>query len=193
MRPAKVSREVAERLMAEARARGQHPKPLPVLKPRKPIGRGKGLGRTTRRIRRSPAARARIAAWPALRASIIERDNGTCLVCGAKNAFGLTAHHVQFRSQLGPDDPWNLATVCQGPGLSGCHFSRCHGTESKSVRRLLWNKLAILYTDSYIRDLDGNASPAPSALVEAHARASGRGNQTTDNRVGKRLLGMEVQ
>ena len=46
--------------------------------------------------------------------SILQRDNWKCRSCGMRSA--LNVHHIQFRSQQGPDKSWNLITLCQA-----CH------------------------------------------------------------------------
>lgn len=47
-------------------------------------------------------------------AHIRERDGHRCRVCGV--AQNLHVHHILFRSQGGPDEDWNLITLC-----SSCH------------------------------------------------------------------------
>lgn len=41
---------------------------------------------------------------------IWERDGWLCRACGLRN--NLHCHHVQFRSEGGPDESWNLITLC---------------------------------------------------------------------------------
>ena len=45
---------------------------------------------------------------------VLERDGWKCRNCGSREQ--LHVHHVVYRSQLGPDEDWNLCTLC----------SRCH-------------------------------------------------------------------
>jgi 5-methylcytosine-specific restriction endonuclease McrA len=53
-------------------------------------------------------------AYRALCKSILQRDCWKCRSCGSRNA--LHEHHIVFRSQQGPDEAWNLITLC-----SSCH------------------------------------------------------------------------
>lgn len=57
---------------------------------------------------------------PGVRAEVLERDNWTCqahrqgfaleLPCGGP----LVVHHIRLRGPLGPDEAWNLLTLCDG-------------------------------------------------------------------------------
>jgi len=49
-----------------------------------------------------------------LKTYILRRDYWRCRAYGSRN--DLQVHHVIFRSQGGPSESWNLATVC-----FGCH------------------------------------------------------------------------
>ena len=44
------------------------------------------------------------------------RDGHRCTAPGCTAIVSLEEHHLWFRSQGGPDDPWNLSAVCLG-----CH------------------------------------------------------------------------
>lgn len=58
-------------------------------------------------------------------AAVDRRDHGRCRVCAKKCALGSTfsdraeRHHVRPKSLGGPDDTWNLATLCVD-----CHDAR---------------------------------------------------------------------
>ena len=52
--------------------------------------------------------------YAALRKVILTRDHWKCRSCGSRN--NLHVHHIQFRSQQGPDASWNLITLC-----NACH------------------------------------------------------------------------
>lgn len=45
-----------------------------------------------------------------------ERDSGTCRGCGTSRS--IEVHHIVYRSHGGPDEEWNLISLCQ----------RCHGS-----------------------------------------------------------------
>ena len=47
--------------------------------------------------------------------SVYQRDGWRCRAC--KSRSNLQAHHVQYKSQGGPDASWNMATLCHS----------CHG------------------------------------------------------------------
>ena len=46
--------------------------------------------------------------------AILQRDGWKCRSCGMRNS--LHVHHIVFRSQQGPDEAWNLITLC-----NACH------------------------------------------------------------------------
>jgi hypothetical protein len=48
------------------------------------------------------------------------RDRFVCQVPGCTLRAG-AGHHLRFRSDLGPDEPWNLLFVCWGHHLLGIH------------------------------------------------------------------------
>jgi len=45
---------------------------------------------------------------------VLNRDGYKCRSCRSRN--NLHVHHLQYRSQQGPDASWNLITLC-----NGCH------------------------------------------------------------------------
>ena len=45
---------------------------------------------------------------------VLGRDGWKCRHCGLRQM--LHVHHVQYRSEMGPDESWNLLTLC-----SYCH------------------------------------------------------------------------
>lgn len=64
------------------------------------------------------------AAWKALSWKVFNRDGGCCRICGRALKFNCDdpredadAHHIIFRSAGGPNETWNLITVCAFP----CH------------------------------------------------------------------------
>ena len=59
--------------------------------------------------------------------NVRERDHYRCRVCGT--AQMVEVHHILFRSQGGPDEDWNLITLCKQ-----CHM-RAHGTEQPRLKR----------------------------------------------------------
>lgn len=62
-------------------------------------------------------------------ALVRERDHYGCRVCGS--AQMLEVHHILFRSQGGPDEDWNLISLCKQ-----CHM-RAHGAGDRLKRDLL--------------------------------------------------------
>jgi hypothetical protein len=55
------------------------------------------------------------SAWRRLAAAIKRRDGYQCQICGDRRGDPycvLNAHHVIPRSAGGPNEPWNLITVC---------------------------------------------------------------------------------
>ena len=55
--------------------------------------------------------------------NIKERDYYRCRACGYGQ--NLHVHHIIYRSHGGPDEPWNLITLCKR-----CHDT-AHGLNSK--------------------------------------------------------------
>jgi 5-methylcytosine-specific restriction endonuclease McrA len=53
---------------------------------------------------------------------ILSRDGYKCRNCGWRT--NLSVHHIIFRSQGGPDEDWNLVTLC----------TSCHDGIHKDVR-----------------------------------------------------------
>lgn len=49
---------------------------------------------------------------PVVREAVRERDNHRCKYCGKGGDF-LEIHHVNYRSQGGPDEAWNLILLCR--------------------------------------------------------------------------------
>ena len=49
-----------------------------------------------------------------LRQYVFGRDGWRCRNCGYRG--NLHVHHIKFRSDNGPDEDWNLVTLCDG-----CH------------------------------------------------------------------------
>lgn len=48
---------------------------------------------------------------PELKAEVRARDSHRCRWCGARGV-ALEVHHILYRSQGGPDEEWNLITLC---------------------------------------------------------------------------------
>ena len=48
--------------------------------------------------------------YKALCRDVLDRDGWRCRNCGYRQA--LHTHHVQFRSEGGLDESWNLVTIC---------------------------------------------------------------------------------
>jgi hypothetical protein len=84
--------------------------------------------------------RAALVHYFAERQKAFTRDARRCRVCGKP---GCETHHIIARSQGGPDDSWNLATVCSNRLDGGCH-------------QLL---------TSHIVTMRGNADDGPNGLV----------------------------
>lgn len=47
-------------------------------------------------------------------AKVLARDGYKCRHCGYRQ--NLHAHHIVYRSEMGPDESWNLVTLC-----NACH------------------------------------------------------------------------
>lgn len=61
---------------------------------------------------------------PDLRAEVLQRDGGVCRRCGSNNMVEL--HHINYRSQGGPDANWNLIALCDPchKGHEGVHSDK---------------------------------------------------------------------
>lgn len=60
---------------------------------------------------------------PGLRDEVLERDNRRCRFCGGNR--NLNAHHIDYRSQGGLHEAWNLIMLCDD----------CHMTVHSNKRR----------------------------------------------------------
>ena len=63
--------------------------------------------RAERQAKKAARAEKRYAAM----VEAIEMDNVTCQACGQNS--GVSPHHIIYRSQGGPDETWNLITLCE--------------------------------------------------------------------------------
>jgi 5-methylcytosine-specific restriction endonuclease McrA len=61
----------------------------------------------------SEKQRAKLAAYTVTRLEVADRDKRRCRVCGRR---ATDTHHILYRSQGGPDEPWNLICLCRA-----CH------------------------------------------------------------------------
>ena len=52
---------------------------------------------------------------------VFERDRWRCTVPGCTARRNLHGHHIVFRSHHGPDEPWNLTTLCAWHHQRGVH------------------------------------------------------------------------
>lgn len=75
---------------------------------------------------------------PTLRERIIKRDRDRCRRCGT--AHSLHVHHIDYRSQGGPDEEWNLITLCDG-----CH-AEVH-TDKRRYQPLLRAYIWLVYVE----------------------------------------------
>lgn len=48
--------------------------------------------------------------YKALCRDVLDRDDWQCRVCGLRQ--NLSCHHIIFRSENGPDESWNILTLC---------------------------------------------------------------------------------
>lgn len=97
------------------------------------------------------AAKAEADIWKAVCAAVDARDKRQCRACGKRcdpNATGLLTrahrHHIVYRSAGGPDEAWNLATLC----------ASCHNDEHKHRLRIDGN--ANICLTVYRKDSDGS-------------------------------------
>lgn len=126
---------------------------------------------------------------PARRKSIYRRDGYACALCG--RADGLQIHHVVHRSQGGPDEPWNLITLCpmchqlahgERPIYVGYEYLRDFGWTPEEIRQNIIEYLTDLYADQFklwteegpihYRDVrkkifNADRTPAPESEPEA--------------------------
>lgn len=65
---------------------------------------------------------------------IANRDNNSCVLCGAYVAEGTKFHHIIYKSHGGGDEEKNGVTLCQSE--KNCH-GRAHGIEAKAIRAKL--------------------------------------------------------
>lgn len=64
-----------------------------------------------------------------VRAEVYERDHGVCRVCGRYIELGYRAvHHIEYRSEGGPNTVENLITIGWLPGHD-CHLPVVHANK----------------------------------------------------------------
>ncbi len=68
---------------------------------------------------------------------VFTRDGWRCQAPRCRSRAHLNAHHIIFRSHKGPDDPWNLVTVCRGHHEM-LHAGRIRLT-GRAPGRLIWS------------------------------------------------------
>lgn len=62
-----------------------------------------------------------------VRSFVLERDGSCCRICG-RFVEHPALHHVRYRSEGGPNEPWNLVTVGWLPGHD-CHLPIAHANK----------------------------------------------------------------
>jgi hypothetical protein len=103
---------------------------------------------------------------PELKAKVRERDGNCCKWCGAAGV-PLEVHHCLLRSGGGPDESWNLITLCRQ------HHEEVHKNTRYWQPVLLlavnWTHTTIKESEvSYVRDYNG---VLPSGPYEAYSSA----------------------
>lgn len=76
-----------------------------------------------------------------IRPSIIQRDEGRCLLCGGPYQ---EIHHITYRSSCGGHTLKNLCCLCWN-----CHRNVAHGIYAKDVKKLLQQILQERYGYEY--------------------------------------------
>lgn len=124
-----------------------------------------------------------------MRKSIYKRDGYACALCG--RADGLQIHHVVHRSQGGPNEPWNLVTLCpmchqlahgERPVFEGYEYLKDFGWTPEEIRQNIIEYLADLYIGKgyvwletgpvRLKDVPKamfKLNPAPAADMDAEA------------------------
>lgn len=102
--------------------------------------------------------------WQTIRKDVLERDQGTCRLCGTAPASGeLDIHHLVPRSAGGLDDPANLITLCDG-----CHGTRHPNLHASLARRTIerWAVRLARWLDSegVLKSLDESLGAALRVL-----------------------------
>ncbi len=92
----------------------------------------------------SKKRRARLAAYLEVRREVLTRDRWRCLVCSKP---AVDTHHILYRSQGGPDEAWNLISLCRT-----CH-DLAHAQGPSIWRETLYKKV-----EAQQRWLDASAS-----------------------------------
>jgi hypothetical protein len=68
-------------------------------------------------------ARAKQTVPPAMRRAVLRRDHRRCVVPGCRNVLFLDLHHIDLRSEGGPNQQDNLITLC-GAHHRAAHYGR---------------------------------------------------------------------
>ena len=84
----------------------------------RPLSPGECLQATCRHF--GEAWRPVVQQGKTLQKQVLERDLGRCQVPGCSRAAE-QEHHIEFRSAGGPDEKWNLVSLCAAHHLQGVH------------------------------------------------------------------------
>ena len=100
----------------------------------RPLSTGEALGRVAAHF--VEVWKPILAGRSTLQKQILARDRGLCQVPGCSRA-AVHAHHIEFRSAGGSDDPENLVSLCAAHHLRGVHMGRLR-VRGKAPDRLQW-------------------------------------------------------
>ena len=83
-----------------------------------------------------PSIPAPDRSWPEIRNFVLERDGWKCTYPGCNSRCELDAHHVEYRSRGGSDEPWCLTSLCR------FHHALLHtgviGVSGRAPFELVW-------------------------------------------------------
>jgi len=174
----KVASEAEARRYAEA-AGAKFPKPVPVLKVRKPLARSMPPTRKTP-IKRSAAPKRKKGPtalselkrkenerWPGIRRAIYDREGAICQLCRSVHD-AWTAHHLD-KKRTGFDAETGMVMIglaTGGGGFSGCHRA-AHNDLRASRLSLGWSNAKRYECENRVRWLVSEEWPEQLALNQA--------------------------
>ena len=83
-----------------------------------------------------------------LNGKIYNRDNNSCVLCGAYVPEGTKFHHIDFKSQGGSDEEKNGVMLCETG--ANCHGTKAHGPNAKAIREKLKKYINDYYSNTNI-------------------------------------------
>jgi hypothetical protein len=98
--------------------------------------------------------RLRTTVTPRVRRQVLARDNYRCTVPGCRSARSLDLHHIEYRSEGGCNEMWNLTTLCSA-------HHKCLHEGLLSIRGKAPHALEFTWRNTSSKPVNTSLDPAP--------------------------------